>query len=397
MDSDEVAEYVERSQQLLEASPQMNEQNTKVRLVQPLLELLGWDLYSTEVELEYTVPMASGSTHVDYALLVGDSPVVFVEAKAASSGLSSQHVTQLKSYMRQELDVDWGILTNGKEFEVLTKDQYSNDGEEVSVVQFDLDDLAENPDVLELLSKEAIRSGKADEIAGQVAQTNEAIRYLNQNEDDVTETVSSAVESELGEVPLDLDEQSRDFVQNLASALQEQRQFVSEDPPAGTDEPPPSPPREEPDEDGELQPRQNKVVGTITRDEIDGDEDATVAVYASKESGLTFLKENAAWAFVRVGRDMDYIAMYITGGESVVKYFAEVDEIVDPEEADLERDPLDYLDRDYVGEGKKVIKFQNHTFYELEDPIPFESKYPQSRRDTTLGKLREAETTDDLF
>ncbi len=114
MGIDEVEEYVNRSQQLLEASPQMNEQNTKVRLVQPLLELLGWDLYSTEVELEYTVPMASGSTHVDYALLVGDSPVVFVEAKAARSSLNSQHVQQLKSYMRQELNVDWGFLLTGR-------------------------------------------------------------------------------------------------------------------------------------------------------------------------------------------------------------------------------------------------------------------------------------------
>jgi len=393
MDSDEVAEYVERSQQLLEASPQMNEQNTKVRLVQPLLELLGWDLYSTEVELEYTVPMASGSTHVDYALLVGDSPVVFVEAKAASSGLSSQNVQQLKSYMRQELDVDWGILTNGKEFEVLTKDQHSNGGEEVSVVQFTLEDLDENPDVLELLSKEAIRSGKADEIAGQVAQTNEAIRYLNNNEGEVTETVTSALEDELGEVPLDLEEQSRDFVQNLVSALREQRQFVSEDPPVGTDEPPVSPPKEEPEEEGELQPRQNKIVGTISRDKIEGDDDATVAVFPSKESGVHFLKENAAWGFVRVGRDFDYIAMYISGEESEVRFFAEVDDVVDPGEVELERE----LGRYEVGEHDRVIKFKQDSFYQLEDPVPFESKYPQSQRYTTLGKLREAETTDDLF
>jgi hypothetical protein len=72
MDEAEVDEYVERSLQLIETSPQMDEENTKVRLIQPFLQLLGWDLYSTEVELEYTVPMASGSTHVDFALLVGD-------------------------------------------------------------------------------------------------------------------------------------------------------------------------------------------------------------------------------------------------------------------------------------------------------------------------------------
>lgn len=100
MDWEEVEEYVERSQQLLETSPQMNEETTKMRLIQPFLRLLGWDLYSTEVQPEYTVPMASGSTHVDYALLIGDSPVVFVEAKPVRSSLTDQNVRQLKSYMR---------------------------------------------------------------------------------------------------------------------------------------------------------------------------------------------------------------------------------------------------------------------------------------------------------
>ncbi|WP_211194898.1 hypothetical protein [Halorhabdus amylolytica] len=96
MDRDEITEYVNRCQQLIESSPQMDEENTKVKLVQPFLELLGWDLYSTEVALEYTIPMASGSTHVDYALLVGDSPVVFVEAKPVRSTLTDDEIQQLR-------------------------------------------------------------------------------------------------------------------------------------------------------------------------------------------------------------------------------------------------------------------------------------------------------------
>ena len=227
MDRDEIDEYVQRCQQLIESSPQMDEENTKVKLIQPFLELLGWDLYSTEVALEYTVPMASGSTHVDYALLIGDSPVVFVEAKPVRSTLTDSEVTQLRSYMRQELDTDWGILTNGKSFEVLTKNQH-NGGQEVSVVQFDLDDLTDNPGMLQLLTKESIRSGKSDKIAEQVAQTNRAVRYLEKNEDRITDSVVNAVETNVGELTIDLDEQAREFVQNLSSVLREQRQFVSE-------------------------------------------------------------------------------------------------------------------------------------------------------------------------
>lgn len=236
MNQDNVNEYIERCEKLIETSPQMDEQNTKVRLVQPFLELLGWDLYSTEVELEYTIPMASGSTHVDYALLVGDSPVVFVEAKPVRSKLTNKDIQQLKSYMRQELDVDWGILTNGKTFEVLTKSDYQNGGAEVSVVQFDLDDLAENPNVLELLSKESIRSGRADEIAEQVAQTNEVIQSLQENEDSVTDAVKGSVESEVGELTIDLEEQAREFVQSLVTVLHEQRQFFGEESPLKSNE-----------------------------------------------------------------------------------------------------------------------------------------------------------------
>jgi hypothetical protein len=390
MDRDEIDEYVRRCQQLIESSPQMDEENTKVKLVQPFLELLGWDLYSTEVALEYTVPMASGSTHVDYALLVGDSPVVFVEAKPVRSTLTDSEVQQLRSYMRQELDVDWGILTNGKSFEVLTKNHHQNSGEEVSVVQFDLDALSENPEMLELLTKESIRSGKSDEVAEQVAQTNRAIRYLGENENSVTEVVAEAVENEVGELTIDLEEQSREFVQNLVSVLREQRHFVSEEPPnepkANTDV-----------SAGEIEPLENRVMGRLARKNIEGDPDAKVAVFPTKESGLPFLKENAAWGFVRVGSDFDYVAMYVTGDIRKVKYVAKVDEILDPADADLMREPLEYKDQAKIAEGKKVINFEPGSLYELEDPVPYESKYPQGLRYSTLEELRSAKTTDDML
>jgi len=355
MDREEIDEYVQRCQQLIESSPQMDEENTKVKLVQPFLELLGWDLYSTEVALEYTIPMASGSTHVDYALLVGDSPVVFVEAKPVRSALTDGEIQQLRSYMRQELDVDWGILTNGKSFEVLTKNHRDNGGEEVSVVQFSLDDLADNPSVLELLTKESIRSGKSDEVAEQVAETNRAIRYLQENEDNLTEAVSEAVEDEVGELTIDLEEQSREFTQNLVSVLQEQRQFVSEESLEEPEE------EEGPEGDDDIEILQNEVTGTIARRDIEGDPDAQVAVFPTKESGLPFLKENEAWGFVRVGRDFDYVAMYVTGDVREVQYFATVDELVKPGELDLQREPDDYQDGAKIADDKLIIKFESNS------------------------------------
>lgn len=411
MDGDDVDEYVTRCRQLIEASPQMDEENTKVRLVQPFLELLGWDFLSTEVELEYTVPMASGTTRVDYALLVGGSPVVFVEAKPVHSSLTESEVRQLKSYMRQELDVDWGILTNGTEFEVLTKNRERNGGEEVSVIQFDLDDLVENPDVLELLSKDSIRSGQADEIADQVARTNRAIRRLLENEDTVTAAITDSVENEVGSLTIDLEEQAREFVQNLVSVLREQRQFTSDVPPLEPDNS-----RDESTETDDknevetpakvsvesnggegIEPLENRIAGTVSRTDLEGDDGTKVAVFPTRESGLPFLKENEAWGFVRVGSEFEYVAMYVTGDVREVKYVARVDDVVEPNEADLLRDPLDYRDGAKIADGKKVVRFEPGSLHELEEPISYESKYPQGLRYTTLGAIKDAETTDDVF
>jgi len=295
--------------------------------------------------------------------------------------------------MRQELDVDWGILTNGQSFEVLTKSRDHNGGEEVSVVQFELDDLTENPGVLELLTKESIRSGKSDEVAEQVAATNRAIKSLQASEDSVTDAVTAAVENEVGELTIDLEEQSREFVQGLVSVLREQRQFVSDESKEDIKEDP-----EEADKSSDkIDVKRNRITGKIARSKIEGDGDTRVAVFPTKESGLPFLKENEAWGFVRVGKEFDYVAMYVTDDVREAKYIGRVADIVDPADAELVRGPTDYKDAAKIADGKKVITFEPGSLYELEDPIPFESKYPQGLRYTTLEKLRTAETTDDLL
>jgi hypothetical protein len=74
-----------------------------------------------------------------------------------------------------------------------------------------------------------------------------------------------------------------------------------------------------------------------------------------------------------------------------------VADIVPPEEADLMREPLDYKYHAKIADDKKVVTFEPGSLYELEDPIPYETKYPQGLRYTTLEKLRTAETTDDLL
>ncbi len=168
---------------------------------------------------------------------------------------------------------------------------------------------------------------------------------------------------------------------------------MSEDVPTETEDQPTSVTEVETNNNLNDQPRRNRVAGTILWSKIEGDDNERVAVFPSQESGVHFLKENAAWGFVKVGQEFDYVAMYISGDESEVRFIAEVDEVVDPEDADIERS----LDNYEIGENDRVIQFKEGSLHELEDPVPFESKYPQSHRYTTLGELKDAETTDDML
>lgn len=398
MDGEAVRNYVEQSRSLLEASPQMDEENTKVKLIQPFVDLLGWNFYSTEVQLEYTVQMGTQSSKVDYALMVGDTPVVFIEAKPARSDLSETDVRQLQSYMRQELSVDWGVLTNGKGFEILNVAGDNNRAGETSIATFDLDEMADNPEILEILTKEAIQSGRADEIARQLTQTNRAIRRLTDREEPIAERLTDVLRDELGDTPLDLEEQSLDFVHDLRHALRERREFIGASTGDGDDTTGDETSDDDPDEEeAEIEPVENNVAGTVRRTDIEGDEDAQVAVFPTRESGLPFLFENNAWGFVRVGRDFDYVAMYVTRDVREVRYFATVRDIVAPEDAELAREPTEYVDRAEIADDKMVVRFEANSLYQLEDPIPYETAYPQSLRYTTLGEFRTAETTDDIL
>jgi predicted type IV restriction endonuclease len=64
----------------------MNESNTKVLLVEPVLQALGWD--TTNLDCVTREHKVYDGTFLDYALVAGGRPVLFVEAKAWGTTLS---------------------------------------------------------------------------------------------------------------------------------------------------------------------------------------------------------------------------------------------------------------------------------------------------------------------
>lgn len=134
--------------------------------------------------------------------------------------------------------------------------------------------------------------------------------------------------------------------------------------------------------------------GTIERHEIEGQNDTSGALFPTQPNGVEFLRENNAWGFVAISQEPDFVAMYVSGSQKAVKYFARVEEIVDAESAELARPVKEYQQYE---SGKNIVLFQANSLYKIEDPIPYRNQTPYSLRYIKLEDFRTATGTDELF
>jgi hypothetical protein len=93
-------------------SRHLNEQETKATLIEPVLQVLGWDVHDIE-EVAYEYKVERRDRPVDYALLLDRTPALFVEAKALGEDLDDRRwVRQVMTYATVA-GVEWVVLTNG--------------------------------------------------------------------------------------------------------------------------------------------------------------------------------------------------------------------------------------------------------------------------------------------
>lgn len=221
MDEDAVGDYLQRSQSLIETSPQMDEQNTRSRIIDPFLQdVLGWDFYSTSIELEYSIQMGSTKKKVDYALLIDGSPAVFVEAKGCDTTLTDGHGEQLTSYMQQEW-VDWGLLTNGRQFQIF-KLQKSADKPKVELLgEASIESLDQNQWMIKALSRESLESGYSDTVYRNVERRREAVKSLSENKDEIADDIRQLIIERAGDVVSQPAESlSKELVDELIETLE---------------------------------------------------------------------------------------------------------------------------------------------------------------------------------
>lgn len=176
MERGEVASFVRRASAAIEESPEMGVRNTQLRIVEPFLSLLDWDVRSGAVEAAFETP--SGRV-VDYALVPRDRPGAFVCVRSCDASLSVEDRDALVAAMT-EVAVRRGVLTNGREFFLMVlpdsavdegDDQLaSNDVDgasgasgDVETLGLELEDLVAHTSVLDAFSFTAIESLTAGE------------------------------------------------------------------------------------------------------------------------------------------------------------------------------------------------------------------------------------------
>lgn len=138
---------------------QLNEENTKLSLILPLLQEQGYNVFDlNELQSEYVSDMRNnGGEKVDYAILLNNTPVIFIEAKPLGTQLE-KYVGQLQRYYTADKEVKYGVLTDGQYYWFFVDDERANIMDETPFYKIDLLNLKDiDLEFLKLFTKESIK------------------------------------------------------------------------------------------------------------------------------------------------------------------------------------------------------------------------------------------------
>ncbi|WP_219335693.1 type I restriction endonuclease [Candidatus Synechococcus spongiarum] len=124
-----------------------NEEATKMALVAPFLQALGYDVFNhDEVMPEFfaDLPLIKSGERVDYAILENNQPKILVEVKAYKTNLDETERGQLQRYFHATR-ARLGLLTNGHIFQFFTDLDEANKMDEKPFAEIDLLNLRHAP------------------------------------------------------------------------------------------------------------------------------------------------------------------------------------------------------------------------------------------------------------
>ena len=119
----------------------MTEEATKMSMVVPFFQLLGYDVFNPlEFCPEYTADVGiKKGEKVDYAIMINNEPVILIECKACSDSLG-KHSSQLFRYFGTTT-AKFGILTNGIVYKFYTDLDESNKMDLTPFLEIDMENV----------------------------------------------------------------------------------------------------------------------------------------------------------------------------------------------------------------------------------------------------------------
>lgn len=234
MDEDQFTDHLQKTKKIVSESSEMDEANTKAKVVRPFLETLGWDITSDAI-LEYGFQMGSTTHHVDYALTLDGVPELFVEVKGCYTDLTDRHLEQLFTYMKTQ-NIDWGLLTNGRSYYICRRRIEDNHNVVVDVLgDASLEELSNYSTLVSALSKQSIEEGRSEKLASNIYQLRESYSKLQEKREPLIDELSDVIVDELGEhVAQHAKKASRAAIENLSTSIESDAMGVPEIEPSGT-------------------------------------------------------------------------------------------------------------------------------------------------------------------
>ena len=219
MDTISIQDYVKSAQAIIEDAPQMQEATTKASILNEFIELLGWEI-PANTELEYSVK-AFGSTYkVDYALVLDGRPVAFLEAKGLDTPLNSEFREKFEDYLRGE-NVNWGILTNGEEYEFYQRRVVNSKVSVDMIEQTTLEKLPNKGNIIEAYQVETIRDEESEIIIEHIRELRNSWETLtNEKEELATTVVHTLSESVSDAIEPEARSQAKEMIDRLIADIE---------------------------------------------------------------------------------------------------------------------------------------------------------------------------------
>ena len=218
MDEEAVREYVEQAQSTIESAPQMQEATTKAAVLRDFLDLLNWEI-PADTQLEYSVKAFNRTYKVDYALILEGTPVAFLEAKGVDTPLTQKHRKQLRAYLKNE-DVNWGILTNGNEYEFYRREVVDSRVQVNSLTSAELQDLPSNMTILRAFTKDAIQSGESEKFANQIRELKDSLNTLDGEKGEIAEQITNLLTERVSEtIQPHAESQAKEMIDRLSQDI----------------------------------------------------------------------------------------------------------------------------------------------------------------------------------